>query len=56
MDAVQLRKASWVVVMYTMNNHNAMRACDSRTYKALYLGCLGAKDTRRQSSKEVLLS
>ena len=31
-------KASWVVVMYTMNNHtyNAMQFCHSRTYKALY--------------------
>ena len=40
-------KALWVVVMYTMNNHtyNAMRVCDSRTYKALYLSCLEAKDT-----------
>ena len=39
-----------------------MRFCDSQTYKALYLSCLGAKDTIKkplgdvgQSSKEVLL-
>ena len=50
-------KASWVVVMYTMNNHtyNAMRVCDSGTYKALYLSCLGAKDTT-QSLWETLVS
>ena len=50
-------KASWVVVMYTMNNHtyNAMRVCDSRTYKALYLSCLEAKDTA-QSLWETLAS
>ena len=31
--------ALWVVVMYTMNSHiyNAMRVCDSGSYKALYL-------------------
>jgi len=40
-------KALWVVVMYIINNHtyNVMRVRDSRTYKALYLSCLGAKDT-----------
>ena len=40
-------KALWVVVMHTMNNqtYNATRVCDSGTYKALYLSCLGAKDT-----------
>ena len=50
-------KASWVVVMYTMNNHtyNAMRVCDSRTYKTLYLSCLGAKDIT-QSLWETLVS
>ena len=47
----------WVVVMCTMNNHtyNAMRVCDSQTYKALYLSCLGAKDTT-QSLWETLVS
>ena len=50
-------KALWVVVMYTMNNYtyNAMRFCDSRTYKALYLSCLGAKDTT-QTLWETLVS
>ena len=50
-------KASWVVVMYTMNNHtyNAMRVCDNRPYKALYLSSLGAKDTT-QSLWETLVS
>ena len=39
------------------NNHtyNAMRVCDSGTYKALYLSCLGAKDTT-QSLWETLVS
>ena len=32
-----------------------MRVCDSRTYKALYLSCLGAKDTT-QSFWETLVS
>jgi len=32
-----------------------MRVCDSRTYKALYLSCLGAKDTT-QSLWEMLVS
>ena len=56
LPAVHL-KASWVVVMYTMNNHtyNAMQFCDSRTHKALYLSCLGAKDAT-QSLWETLVS
>ena len=45
-------KASWVVVMYTMNNHIV---CDSRTCKALFLSRLGAKDTT-QSLWETLVS
>ena len=50
-------KASWVVAMYTMNNHtyNAMRVCDSGTYTALYLSCLGAKNIT-QSLWETLVS
>ena len=50
-------KASWVVVMYAMNNHtyNAMQVCYNRTYKALYLSSLGAKDTT-QSLWETLVS
>ena len=63
-SAVQIRLRGLLLCMYTMNNHtyNAMRICDSQTYKALHLSCLGAKDTTQkplrdvgQSSKEVLL-
>ena len=36
-------------------NYNALQVCDSRTYKALYLSCLGAKDTT-QSLWEMLVS
>ena len=46
-SAVQLRLRGLLLRMYTVNNHtyNAMRVCDSRTYKALYLSCLGGKES-----------
>ena len=57
LPAVHLRLRGLLLPMYTMNNHiyNAMRFCDSRTYKALYLSCLQAKDTA-QSLWETLVS
>ena len=57
LSAVNLRLRGLLLAMYTMNNHtyNAMQVCDSGTYKALYLSCLGAKDTT-QSLWETLVS
>ena len=53
LSAVNLRLRGLLLCTGTMNNHtsNAMRVCDSRTYKALYLG---AKDTTQSLWKTLV--
>ena len=43
LSAVNLRLRG--LLLWNNHTYNAMRVCDSQTYKALYLSCLGAKDT-----------